>query len=108
MTSSISSCFINQPWTPSSVVEQNIRRSLKAGFLGQVDSEGWLVLEDLAAVPANLVRGSGVATNLKKQNNKINYKLKIFDFFGQITEMRIELDPLRKMFKKLLDNKSIK
>jgi hypothetical protein len=58
--------LIKQPWTPSSVVEQNIRRSLEAGFLGKVDSEGWLVLEDLAAVPANLVRGSGVATNLKK------------------------------------------
>jgi hypothetical protein len=68
--------LIKQPWTPSSVVEQNIRRSLKAGFLGKVDSESWLVLEDLPAIPANLVRGSGVATNLKKTQQQINLNFK--------------------------------
>jgi hypothetical protein len=76
--------LINQPWTPSSVVEQNIRRSLEAGFLGKVDSEGWLVLEDLAAVPANLVRGSGVATNLKKTTMISILNLKSFIFLSTI------------------------
>jgi hypothetical protein len=75
--------LIKQPWTPSSVVEQNIRRSLEAGFLGKVDSEGWLVLEDLAAVPANLVRGSGVATNLKTKQKTMKsiISLKSLIFF---------------------------